>query len=435
MRKLLGVILMLALVAAAVPAKADVLKHVRTSGEIQVLGTMDSNVLGPGATGSSYSNTSVRVLYGVSAGLAEDVKANLTMAYYNMWGQDSVPYGFLTGASTMPSVHTGSSLQSYLDNVNVVEANVVLKNLFCCLEAKIGRQFYGDEDSAVMYFGPNHYNSEQRDAMQAMSLDGVKLSYAGEALSWDFIYAKVREMYNPAFAAAAGVAPAFTVNQNDDASLLGAQAKYAVNDNFKLQAYIYDFRNFFASGFVPAAGSVVLPTPGASGDMYMGIYGVKPSATFGKLNASVEYARNIYGDKPFSMDKNDMWKVDAALDLGEITPRAQFFRGNNIVTFGNYRPGLITGQLLNNYGAVFADRAVFNLGVDMKFAKLDKFTFSVDGYDFRDRNLHGTPTHEADAWVKYQMNRAVELHVAGGFTHVASTPNAYKAQTGMLIRF
>ncbi|MCL2888065.1 MAG: hypothetical protein FWF35_01970 [Elusimicrobia bacterium] len=432
MRKLLGVILVLALVAAAVPARADLLRNVRTSGEIQVLGTMDSNAPDLAAgTYNNYSNTSVRVLYGVNAGLAENVKANLTLAYYNMWGQDTPDFGGFT--------HNGASVQSYLNNVDVVEANVVLKNLFCCLEAKIGRQFYGDEDSAVMYFGPNHYNSEQRDAKQAMSLDGVKLSYAGEALSWDFIYAKVTEMYstnvtNPTNANA---------NNNDDTSLLGADAKYAFSDNFKLQAYFYQFRNFMNSGFAndpanPGLG-VFLPANPAQGtyspDVYMGIYGVKPSATFDKLNLALEYARNVGGDKPFDMDKNDMWKVDASLDLGAFTPRAQFFRANNIQTFGNYRPGLIIGQFTNNAGFIFSDTALFNLGVDMKFASIDKFTFSLDGFDLRDRNLHGTPTHEADAWVKYQMNRNVELHLAGGFTHIASVPNTYKVQTGMIVRF
>ncbi|MDR0292470.1 MAG: hypothetical protein LBI01_06960 [Elusimicrobium sp.] len=388
---------------------------------------MDSNVPGIGATGtSSYSNTSVRVLYGINAGLAENVKANLTLAYYNMWGQDTPDFGGIT--------HNGASLQSYLNNVDVVEANVVLKNLFCCLEAKIGRQFYGDEDSAVMYFGPNHYNSEQRDARQAMSLDAVKLSYAGEALSWDFVYAKVTEAFMNMTLPAVALDP---VNQNNDASLLGVDAKYAFSDSFKLQAYFYQFRNFFNTGFavdntvVPPAAIAPMTTP----DIYMGIYGVKPSATFDKLNVSLEYARNVGGDKPFDMDKNDMWKVDASLDLGDIMPRAQFFRANNITTFGNYRPGLIMGQLTNNNSALFADAALFNLGVDMRFAAIDKFTFSLDGFDVRDRNLHGTPVHEADAWVKYQMNRSVELHLAGGFTHVAGTPNAYKAQTGMLVRF
>ncbi|WP_424244806.1 hypothetical protein Dip510_002077 [Elusimicrobium posterum] len=420
MRKLLGLVLVLALVA---PAKADILKNLKTTGEIQVLGTMANDVYD---SRMQYSQTSVRVLYGIGFDLTEDVKANMTLAYYNMWGNDKD----VNGATT----HTGSNIDSYLNKVNLVEANVVLKNLFCCLEAKVGRQFYGDENSAIIYFGPNHYNSEQRDALQAKSLDAVKLSYSGEVVAWDAIYAKVADTDD----ATTGY------DNDDDASLLGLDAKVNVNDNINVQGYFYQVRNADAMGdigFYDPSGTLA---PMALGK-YVGIYGIKPSIKLGDLNLSVEYARNVGGETAFDYDHGDLWKVDASLDLGAITPRAQMARGSHFQSFGNYRPGLIVGQAYwsdfgyndgaDDHAGMWDDILVYNLGVDMNFPSMDKFTYTLDGYMFYERNMKGSPTYEADLWVKYAMNNNVELHVAGGFMHDHGVDNAYKAQTGMLIRF
>ena len=67
---------------------------------------------------------------------------------------------------------------------------VVLHNLFCCLEATVGRQFYGDEDSAVMYFGPNHYNAEWNGLTN--SLDAVKIAYSDDVKSLTLIAGRIK---------------------------------------------------------------------------------------------------------------------------------------------------------------------------------------------------------------------------------------------------
>lgn len=402
MKKLLGLLLVLALV---VPAKADILKNLKSTGEIQVIGdSVNREFMGPGG---SYSNITLRVLYGLNFDLAEDVKANLTMAYYNMWGQN-------TGSSYMGINHTGRSLQDYLNEVDLIEANVVLSNLFDCLEAKVGRQFYGDEDSAIIYLGPNHYNTRQLDYRQAKSVDAAVISYAGEMVSWGFIYSKVNELDTAA---------------NLDATILGLDVKANVNDNFKAQGYFYNFRNDDSSSF--SSGTT---------EKYLGIYGAKGTFNADIFTLSAEYARNVGGEDAFDHDKGSLLKIDASVDLGAFTPRGTIVRAENFRSYGNYRPGIIVGQEINNNAIMtqdffFEDIFVGNLGVDMKFAALDKFVFSIDGFAFNDRNIKDSTSYEANAMAKYNMNPNVELHVAVGGFHEHSIDNVYKAQGGMLIRF
>ena len=117
-----------------VTANAEVLKNVNLKGEIQTIASdvRHNAVVGVDALGNDIygynSGTSARVLAGLSADLVEDVTANLMFQYANVWGNDA---------------STGKTVQNYWDDIHLVEANVVLHNLFCCLEATVGRQFYG----------------------------------------------------------------------------------------------------------------------------------------------------------------------------------------------------------------------------------------------------------------------------------------------------
>lgn len=416
MKKLLGMVLVLALVAVTVPAKADVLKNIKSKGEIQVLGTWDDNMSQFTASPESkYAQTSVRVLYGISAGLTQDVKANLTFIYYNMWGNEGE--------------EAGKSLNNYFDEVNIIEGNVQLFNLFCALDAKIGRQFYGDEDSAVIYFGPNHYNSEQRDARQATAIDAVNFSHVGEVISWNFIYGKVVELEGDP-----GIPNSDFRRDDVDTSLIGFDIKAKISDAFQLQAYIYDIREKYLLDIDPAiAGEYV-------DDDHTGFWGVKPSFTTDAFAISAEYARNFDGDR-FAYDVNrDMVKVDGALFLGDFTPRAQYYRNNGddlngFTSLGNYRPGLIHGQF--NDGLALFNKTIWNIGLDMNFENSDKLTYSIDLYGFQPvDHLKDWDSYEGDVWVKYAHNDNVELHAAVGTVKFPGDDHlAFKAQSGMLVRF
>ena len=206
MKKLLGLLLAMTM-AWPVTASAEVLKNVDLKGEIQTIASdarHDKNAV-------YKSGTNFRVLAGLSADLVEDVRANVLFQYNDAW---------LSGTE-------GNTVQNYWDEVRLAEANVVLSNLFCCLEATVGRQFYGDEDSAVMYFGPNHYVFGMN---KAPSLDGAKLVYSDDFKTFTMLAGKLVTYDN------AGV-------QTDDVTVYGLDLKLNLTDTLTAQVYGYDFMN------------------------------------------------------------------------------------------------------------------------------------------------------------------------------------------------
>ncbi len=384
MKKLLGLLLAL---AVAFPASADVLKNVDLKGEIQ---TIASDVHhNPGKVYNA--GTNLRVLAGASFDLVEDVRANLLFAYGNTWGQA------LAG-------EYGSPLNHYWNRVLLAEANVVLSNLFCCLEATVGRQFYGDEDSAVMYFGPNHYNSEF-DGYRA--LDGVKVAYGDDFKTFTLLAGNI----------------IYASGATEESEIYGADLKLNLTDSLKWQVYGYDIKDVY-------------------GDKNGGFYGTKFTFAPEAVTLAAEYARNFGGDRLVKEhhDTGYLVKVDAALNLEAVTPRAAFVYTNGFLGHGNYTPGLLVGDALVSHGIdVLAESLrLFNVGVDYTTGK---WTFALDGFSFQDRYAHNSATLEADLTAKYAHNEYVELFAGVGYAKYAHAEADFgqkdntKGQLGMLIKF
>lgn len=398
MKKLLG-LLVASLIAF--PASATVLKNVETKGEIQVIASDVKNdvnkIYNHGAT--------ARVLAGLKADLVEDVTANLMFQYANDWGNDAA---------------TGRIVQDYWDDVRLVEGNVVLHNLFCCLEATVGRQFYGDENSAVMYFGPNHYNAEYNGL--ARSLDAAKVTYGDDFKTFTVIAGRV----NPSHTG---------INSANPYSMYGADLKLNLTDNLTAQVYGYDFRD----------------VEDVDADKDFGFYGAKV-ALDGAVRVAGEYARNFGGHRLIKEhnDTGHMAKVDVAFDVDAFTVRGTgVYANENFWALGNYTPGMLVGHLTSGYGLMFNRYSVegvtlFNVGVDFKPA--DKWTVSLDGYSFQDRRLKHAASYEADLTAKYAHNEYVELFAGVGyakytawngtnFNKATYAKDNVKGQLGMLIKF
>lgn len=409
MKKLLGVLLAIAM---SWPASATVLKNVEVKGEIQTIASdvRTNNLEAVG--GRTYNTgTTARVLAGLSADLVEDVTANLLFQYANEWGQDEA---------------AGRSVQAYEDRVRLVNANVVLHNLFCAFDVTVGRQFYGDEDSAVMYFGPNHYNAEFNGYVR--SLDAAKIVYADDFKAFTLIGGRVNESaYAPAL---------FTVPGGKSFDMYGADLKLNLTNALKAQIYGYDFRDI-------------------NGDNDSGFYGAKLGMNVEAFRASAEYARNFGGDRlvkehsKANGGQGHMLKADIATDIKAVTVRGTFLYANeNFFAFGNYTPGLLVGHRLggNIYDYSNDGVSMFNLGFDVK--PTDKWTFSLDGYTFQDHRFDHSATMEADLTAKYAHNEYVELFAGVGYAKYTKT-NGYasafskanlgsdnvKGQLGMLIKF
>lgn len=401
MKKLLGLLLVMTM-AWPVTASADVLKNVDLKGEIQ---TIASDVRhNTRAAGAYNSGTNTRVLAGLSADLVEDVRANILFQYVTVWNGNT----------------QGDTVQDYWDNVRLAEANVVLSNLFCCLEATVGRQFYGDENSAVMYFGPKHYNAEP-GFLAAESLDAVKLFYSDDLKSFTVIAGKTSGLGEQ--------------GGHDGASFYGMDFKLNLTDAFSAQVYGYNFRNVDAF----------------NGQAYeekdSGFYGAKVAFAPEAFSVSAEYARNFAGDRLVKEGHNTgyMVKADAALNvLEKVTPRATFlYAKEGFTAFGNYMPGLLVGQKLGGDIFAYSDEGVrlFNVGFDFK--PYEKWTVSLDGYAFQGRNGHHAATFEGDLTASYAHNDYVELFAGIGYAKYGND-GTYKAdygrdntkgQIGMLINF
>lgn len=397
MKKLLGLLLAMTM-AWPVTASAEVLKNVDLKGEIQTIASdarHDKN-------GVYKSGTNFRVLAGLSADLVEDVRANVLFQYNDAW---------LSGTE-------GNTVQNYWDEVRLAEANVVLSNLFCCLEATVGRQFYGDEDSAVMYFGPNHYFFGMN---KAPSLDGAKLVYSDDFKTFTMLAGKLVTYDN------AGV-------QTDDVTVYGLDLKLNLTDTLTAQVYGYDFMN---SKYDAARDE----------KRHNGFYGAKATFAPEAATLSAEYARGYEANRLFreGNDSPYMVKVDAALNMDVITPRAAFYYAKGKVSpFGNYYPGLAVGHVLAGLGESFASYSsdgvrMFNVGVDYVW---NKFVFSLDGFSFQDRTAKDASTWEADLVAKYNHNDYVQLFAGIGYAkygtevkEVHDTKDNTVGQLGMLIKF
>lgn len=399
MKKLLGLLLAMTM-AWPVTASAEVLKNVDLKGEIQTIASdarHDKNAV-------YKSGTNFRVLAGLSADLVEDVRANVLFQYNDAW---------LSGTE-------GNTVQNYWDEVRLAEANVVLSNLFCCLEATVGRQFYGDEDSAVMYFGPNHYVFGMN---KAPSLDGAKLVYSDDFKTFTMLAGKLVDYTTTA-----------PVTVDDNWTVYGLDLKLNLTDTLTAQVYGYDFMN---SKYDAANDE----------KRHNGFYGAKATFAPEAATLSAEYARGYEANRLFreGNDSPYMVKVDAALNMDVITPRAAFYYAKGVVSpFGNYYPGLAVGHVLAGVGEPFASYSfdgvrMFNVGVDYAW---NKFVFSLDGFSFQDRTAKDASTWEADLVAKYNHNDYVQLFAGIGYAKYGTVAKAAHdtkdntvGQLGMLIKF
>ena len=396
MKKLLGLLLAITM-AWPIAANADVLKNVELKGEIQTIASDARHDI----VENYKSGTNFRVLAGLSTELVEDVKANVLFQYNNAW---------LSGTQ-------GDTVQNYWDKVRLAEANVVLSNLFCCLEATVGRQFYGDEDSAVMYLGPNHYVFGMN---AAPSLDAAKLVYSDDFKTFTMLAGKVVTYDN------AGV-------KTDDVTVYGLDLKLNLTDTLTAQIYGYDFMN----GKYDAATE----------KRHEGFYGAKATFAPEAATLSVEYARGYKANRLFREGDNSpyMVKVDAALNMDMVTPRAAFYYAKGTVSsYGNYYPGLAIGHVLAGNDKAFTEYSddgvrLFNVGLDYAW---NKFVFSLDGFSFQDRTAKDASTWEADLVAKYNHNEYVQLFAGIGYAKYGTvakdlqdTKDNTVGQLGMLIKF
>ena len=370
MKKLLGLLLAMTM---AWPINAAIVDNVDAIGEIEVIGANNN------AQMSDANGAASRVMAGLSAELTEDVRANVQFVYNTPWD----------GAAR------GKDLNTYQNDIYLAEANMVLSNLMDRFELTLGRQFYGDEDSVLLYFGPRHGYMAAL-ASPVTSLDAAKLTYADDVKALTLIAGKTQNLWELA-------AP--------DADFYGIDFRMNLTDTVKAQVYGYTYRNNDWQ------------------DEYQGFYGAKLSMMPQAGALSVEYARAHSGDRLIKESHNNDYlvKVDASLNMDSFTPRAAFIYQKGAVSeYGAYAPGLVYGKTFfggNNLINVLAESRVFNVGVDYNW----------------DRTAQHAATLEADLTANYQHNENVGLFAGVGYAKLSrvafNRDDAVVYQAGVNVKF
>lgn len=384
MKKLLVAVLACALVAPAFAA----IENVKVTGEITTLGLLvePQGTANASTAIGNRKGASNRLFVGIGADLVEDVSAKITLAH--RWVNGA------TGG-------TGEDLNTFQGRTFIAEGFVTVSNIFDALELKVGRQFYGEETSAVMYFGPTNGYAITNDYT---SVDGATIAYNGEHAALTLAY----------------LTPISTgFNAVNDVNIAGADGILKVNDQIGLQAYIYDQRN---------RGGVTGPN--------FGFFGVKPTVDLDSFKVSAELAKN-YGDVHGWLIKADL---AIPLEMGSklVTPHATFLKSNkNFQAYGNYRAGLMFGLLGVVPNGVTNDRAeVLNAGLCVKPANEGRLGF---GFDFYRARIDGT--FRGNSWeakLIYAHNDYVSFDLAGALLtgvnqSFRESPTA--VQVGMNVKF
>src|SRR3989339_1736324 len=140
MKKSISLAIAAIFIASAIPAKAEILKNLKTNGEVSILGVMSKNVTDAQESNADhYRNTYTRLTYGMAFDLLDELHANLSFKKDDhRWGDHNAG-------------NVGQDITSLETAITIEESNIVMDKLFDKFSAKIGRQYYGDEGDINVY--------------------------------------------------------------------------------------------------------------------------------------------------------------------------------------------------------------------------------------------------------------------------------------------
>lgn len=400
MKKLLGAVLGLALMIPSGPVSAELLKNLKVDGQLDVLAVSANNVtdFNTGAY-DHIGDAQTRLLLNANWDLLDDVHSVVTLR------KNDRTYG--TGSQTLFGVQT----VVFLD-----QAYFKVDKVFGAIDTTLGRQFYGEQGDAVIYFGPKDYLY----GLGVTALDTARFDWNG---NWVGVTGLVGKLADPT-AQGAGLQSA--ANSVD---LRGLRASFKGNDMLSGSAYLYNqvTHNTGAAGSFAGAGN----QPPANKDDYLYVLGAKGKFSMAGAWVKAEVDKNFGQNRPAAAGvfggAYTGWEF--LFDLGykanipnvvTLTPWFQFGDGsggqtaNRVFTpiAGDYRPGGIYGLFAptattpatlgsaTNLGTVssssLSDRVIWGLGLKATPAGLAKLTTGIAWYDYHyqtlgDGNALGTP--------------------------------------------
>jgi hypothetical protein len=403
MKKLLGSVLALALVASVSQANAELLKNFKLGGSVEMSAVSARNVENFRTRSSNNSVPAdhigagqTRILLHMDWDLLDDVHAKITLRKNNrVYGNASETA--VTGAA---------------DSFNVDQGYFKIDKVFGLLDMTFGRQFYGEPGDLIAYYGP-----KDSYGLVVTAVDGARFDWSGEnAYATIVVYEPDANAKTLAIGTAQG-----TID------IRGFIFGNKGHENIDGKVYLW---NAMTHG---AYTDAVDPIGVKNDNLF--VVGGKVKAKFGGLYGSLEAAMNFgedrgtaagvgttkrYNGKALLADLG--MKADVE-QIGTFNPWAMFGWGtgngdsannpNHNMDFTpiatDFRPGAMYGrfeannpqaQLGSGVGAIgtgaaangLTNRIIMGAGVKATPTSLNKLTAGIAVYNIRLQNIgsHGT---------------------------------------------
>lgn len=395
MKKLIATLALL--VFAGNIASAELLKNFKWDGKI-VVNAMATNNAGDADSDMKDKTSDVNAAVYLNAGfdLTEDVEAVVSAVKSNR------QYG--TNSETVAAATA--------DGFNFEQAYLNLKGVLG-FDHKIGRQYYGDEGSLVVYYGPQGWPYKYADNGNPFStsgIDGYTGWYKNDKLSIHAVAFKATDTDDK-------VATAATDFNDEDLDIVGVVGKYDLMKLLNVGAYIYEVKQ----SSIPAADTV------------LNVIGVKADGKVEELNLSyyAELSKNYGHDHENNQNfTGTAFLAGAKMDLdlvGKWSFSGELARGSGDKSSAkknegfksintDYRPGVIYSGVFGNTGV--ENLTTWNLGAKWQTPMFEKLTLSGKLYHFgynekvtSSVNTQTTDTigNELDLGAKWQHNENVAL--------------------------
>lgn len=426
----------LALGLSAAPAQAEVFKNFRLGGQIDVMATSANNVADfqtqPNIAPAAYNgrdrlgDTQTRIMIFLDWDLLDDVHSRITLRKNNrVHGQN------------------GEHLNDVQNNVFVEEAYFKVDKLAGALDLTAGRQFYGEPNDIVIYYGPSN---KPWFAMPVSAIDAFRADWNGEHLTFTGLAGKTND-------AAVGAIP------DQSTSLRGLVLTLKGNDHFRASLYAWNrvlHRAAAAVGAPPSAATA----GGKNDNLY--VVGLKMRLAGGGFWLKSEFAQNFGTNRQQAADPADapasnyigwaamsntgfkaesdevgtlsLW-AEGAIGSGRSSRRERSNDGFVPIN-GDYRPGAIYGRFAANstFAGLFNDvpniagqtdipaasaslsnRVIWGVGVKASPAAANRLQAGVSWWDFRLHRFANAPN--TDDPFRGNRHLGSEIDVDLAWTH------------------
>lgn len=384
-KKLLGSVLALALVASVSQANAELLKNFKFGGSVEMSAVSSRNTRNfvkntNGATRTDRIGTAqTRIMLNMDWDLLDDVHAKVTLSKRNR------VYG-----ATADGNSGSENLDTVQTNVLIDQGYFKIDKVFGHVDASFGRQFYGEPGDLIAYYGPKY----DQFGMTITAIDGARFDWAGEKAYATAVVFQPNQ----------GMTLAVDPNNGTRVDVRGFIVGNKGHENIDAKVYLWN-----------TAQHGVAVTGGYLQNTNLWIPGFKVKAKFGGLYGSLEAALNMGEDRQNSggfqgkaLLANVGMKADVE-QIGTFNPWAEFGYGSgNQLTAGgvqkhnmnftaiasDYRPGAIYGRFDVNSSVNFGagvnanlaannglrNRVIMGAGVKATPSALNKLTAGLQYY-------------------------------------------------------